>query len=487
MPNRLDRNASSNDRIRRNWQRLATGAASTLIKFTAPLVQTANGVILAIGNGLTVVSSTLTLKLAPLSGLFLNSTGLGALVDGSTIQINSTGQLTSSTATGGTVTSVGLALPSTVFTVSGSPVTTAGTLTGAFNTQASTTVFAGPSTGSASAPIFRGLSPSDVPALAYVASSTSLLTTAPLAGGGTLSTGLTLSIPTSSSTADGYLSSTDWTTFNNKSNDNPLIAADQSIIIGTSTGSTTIAAQLLSTGSLQTVAGGLSIKLNGTTLTTVAAGIGVNIAAPGGLGVSSGLFVNGFRISAGVPGSPAIANAWFDTTAIAFVGNFEPAPGLFGTFVCNLAKWVAATTVTASTSAQTFATDTVAFNAGFLNIVRRQLHVRLHITFSAASLANAFTFNVELGSTVIATLTTATLTSGSQDNVIDILINTQTTGASGTVAVSMATIGTVSAVSFSTTTINLTLAQTLQFTASATSTNAGDLITIQAGTVHING
>jgi len=57
----------------------------------------------------------------------------------------------------GTVTSVGLALPS-IFTVSGSPVISAGTLTGTLVTQANNTVFAGPATGGPLAPTFRTLS-----------------------------------------------------------------------------------------------------------------------------------------------------------------------------------------------------------------------------------------------------------------------------------------------------------------------------------------
>ena len=52
------------------------------------------------------------------------------------------------------VTSVGLALPS-IFTVSGSPVITTGTLTGTLATQAANTIFAGPTTGAAAIPTFR--------------------------------------------------------------------------------------------------------------------------------------------------------------------------------------------------------------------------------------------------------------------------------------------------------------------------------------------
>jgi hypothetical protein len=63
----------------------------------------------------------------------------------------------------GTVTSVGLNLPSSVFSISGSPVTGSGTLTGAFVTQTANTVFAGPTTGSAAAPAFRALVAADIP------------------------------------------------------------------------------------------------------------------------------------------------------------------------------------------------------------------------------------------------------------------------------------------------------------------------------------
>jgi len=63
---------------------------------------------------------------------------------------------------GGTVTSVALALPAE-FTISGSPVTTSGTLTGAWDTQAANTVFAGPTTGAAATPAFRALVAADIP------------------------------------------------------------------------------------------------------------------------------------------------------------------------------------------------------------------------------------------------------------------------------------------------------------------------------------
>lgn len=64
----------------------------------------------------------------------------------------------------GTVTSVGLSAPSSIFTVSGSPVTTSGTLALALATQNANLVFAGPTTGSAAAPTFRALVAADLPA-----------------------------------------------------------------------------------------------------------------------------------------------------------------------------------------------------------------------------------------------------------------------------------------------------------------------------------
>lgn len=64
---------------------------------------------------------------------------------------------------GGTVQSVGLALPAAVFSISGSPVTGTGTLTGSFTTQNSNLVWAGPISGVAATPTFRSLVGADLP------------------------------------------------------------------------------------------------------------------------------------------------------------------------------------------------------------------------------------------------------------------------------------------------------------------------------------
>lgn len=60
---------------------------------------------------------------------------------------------------------------------------------------------------------------SDIPSLAgYVPTSRTISTTSPLQGGGDLTVNRTLSILQSGSSQDGYLSSTDWNTFNGKQN-----------------------------------------------------------------------------------------------------------------------------------------------------------------------------------------------------------------------------------------------------------------------------
>lgn len=90
---------------------------------------------------------------------------------------------------GGTVTSVGLSMPS-IFTVSGSPVTSSGTLTASLANQLQNLVFASPN-GSTGAPSFRALVAADIPNIDASKITTGTL---PVARGGTgltsLGTGL---------------------------------------------------------------------------------------------------------------------------------------------------------------------------------------------------------------------------------------------------------------------------------------------------------
>jgi hypothetical protein len=71
------------------------------------------------------------------------------------------------TANTGTVTSVGLTAPA-FLSVTGSPVTTSGTLALSLATQSANLAFAGPTTGAAAAPTFRSLVAADIPNLSTI-------------------------------------------------------------------------------------------------------------------------------------------------------------------------------------------------------------------------------------------------------------------------------------------------------------------------------
>jgi hypothetical protein len=90
-----------------------------------------------------------------------------APTNGQILQYNGSQYIPVTFSPSGTVTSVGLALPG-IFTVTNSPVTTSGTLTGSFNNQLANVVFAGPN-GSTGQPTFRSLTNTDLPTSAVVA------------------------------------------------------------------------------------------------------------------------------------------------------------------------------------------------------------------------------------------------------------------------------------------------------------------------------
>ena len=68
---------------------------------------------------------------------------------------------------GGTVTSVSVTAPG-IFSVSGSPITSSGTIALTLATETANTVFAGPTTGSAATPTFRALVAADIPNLSSI-------------------------------------------------------------------------------------------------------------------------------------------------------------------------------------------------------------------------------------------------------------------------------------------------------------------------------
>lgn len=124
-----------------------------IIKTTASLQFSEGGYttdLIAAQGGQT---SDLTLELPATAG-----------TNGQVLATNGSGTLDWITVAGtGTVTSVALAAPAE-FTVSGSPVTTSGTLTLSKATQAANTVYAGPTSGGSAQPTFRSLVAADLPA-----------------------------------------------------------------------------------------------------------------------------------------------------------------------------------------------------------------------------------------------------------------------------------------------------------------------------------
>lgn len=202
-----------------------------------------------------------TLRVSDLSGTgtgLLGRDASGKIVNmtlGSGFGI-STGTINFAETYTGTVTSVGLSMPS-IFSVSGSPVTGSGTLMASLASQTTNLVFASPN-GSTGTPTFRALVLADLPSLAlgnltnwpsptghagkYLTTDGTNYSWATVAGGGitslngltaatqTFSTGTsgsdfnissststhTFNLPTASSTVRGALSSSDWTTFNSK-------------------------------------------------------------------------------------------------------------------------------------------------------------------------------------------------------------------------------------------------------------------------------
>lgn len=126
------------------------------------------GLTTFLGNGIRFLSSAaastyvgLRVTFAPASSFYLN---LPTSLPGSTqaLTVDSSGNISyQALGGGGTVTSVGLSLPS-FLTVSNSPVTSTGTLTATLASQTANTIFAAPN-GSAGAPTFRALVSADIP------------------------------------------------------------------------------------------------------------------------------------------------------------------------------------------------------------------------------------------------------------------------------------------------------------------------------------
>jgi hypothetical protein len=105
----------------------------------------------------------------PLSGtqiaLYTITTGPATMTD---IEDHRVAGLFASIAVGGAVSSVAMTVPTDILAVSGSPVTSSGTLAVTKANQSANVVFAGPTTGSPAAPTMRALVAADLPAIPAV-------------------------------------------------------------------------------------------------------------------------------------------------------------------------------------------------------------------------------------------------------------------------------------------------------------------------------
>lgn len=131
------------------WSVLAPGTSGTFLKTQGaganPVWDTpSSGGVTWPTNGDVVISNG-------------TSTPAGVAPSGTNCLVSSSGIWIAGSCSGSSgVTSVGLSLPA-IFTVTNSPVTSTGTLTGTLANETANTVFAGPSSGGAAAPTFRAL------------------------------------------------------------------------------------------------------------------------------------------------------------------------------------------------------------------------------------------------------------------------------------------------------------------------------------------
>jgi len=165
---------------------VATGTTTPVISVSA--ATTAAQGVMQVGTGLGVTTGTVSVTYGTTAGTALQgnqalagdvSGAVGATsvdkikgytvdltttapTNGNILTYNGTKWVPSAPATGGTVTSVAMSVPS-IMSVTGVPITTSGTMAVSLQPQTANTVFAGPTSGGNVAPTFRALVGADLP------------------------------------------------------------------------------------------------------------------------------------------------------------------------------------------------------------------------------------------------------------------------------------------------------------------------------------
>jgi hypothetical protein len=208
----------------------------------------------------------------------------------------------SATGSGGTITSVTATSPvvsSGGTTPDISLATAYGDTKNPYAAKTANYVLAGPASGAAAVPTFRALVAADIPSLSYV---TSVTGTAPVVSSG--GTTPAISMAAASASANGYLTSTDWSTFNSKGSGSVTSVSFTGGIISVATATTTPALTVAGTS------GGIPYFASGTTWASSAALTQYGVVYGGGAGaapVATAAGTTGQVLTATTGGAPTWA------------------------------------------------------------------------------------------------------------------------------------------------------------------------------------
>lgn len=209
----------------------------------------------------------------------------------------------------GTVTSVGLSDVSNdpIYEILNSPITSSGTLHMELLTQNANQIFAGPASGSAAQPSFRAAVSADISSLfGTFSDSSSGADGITVTNGGTsvLGSGTSIAQQVATSSENGYLDSTDWSTFNGKQaagNYATSGSGDVSWSAHTGGGAVTTSLVATSNSSLATLSG-LTTASSLATIGTITSGTwqGTDVGAHyGGTGINSSSSTGTAQVSSG--------------------------------------------------------------------------------------------------------------------------------------------------------------------------------------------